>query len=90
VTYREVADPTCAGCGVLLERADTYYDTEGAPVCPRCHKVGEMTSARLRAEADEVRDAARDNNAYALARALIFVGLLAVAGAISLVSRCGH
>jgi hypothetical protein len=90
VTYRDVADPTCAGCGALLEQASTYYDTDGAQVCPRCHKLREMDSARLRAEADDERDANRDNNAYLIARVLVVVGLLVVAGVMSMVSRCGH
>jgi hypothetical protein len=88
VTYRHVADKTCAGCGVLLERANTYYDTEGAEVCPRCHKLREVEAARVRTTADQEGDAARDDRAYLLARAIVVLALLAVAGAVSLGSRC--
>jgi hypothetical protein len=87
VTYREVADPTCAGCGALLEREQTYYDPEGAPVCPRCHKLGEMGAARRRIVEDGARDTSRMNASYLWARVLIAAAVLAAAYVASL---CSH
>jgi hypothetical protein len=88
VTYRQVADDTCAGCGVLLERANTYYDREGAKVCPKCHGTREIEAAQLRATAEAEGDVARDNRAYWMARGIVALAVIAVAGVVSLWSRC--
>jgi hypothetical protein len=71
----------------LLEREQTYYDAEGALVCPRCHKLGAMDAARRRIVEDGARDASRINASYLWARVLIAVTVLAAAYVATLCSR---
>jgi hypothetical protein len=87
VTYREVADPTCAGCGALLEREQTYFDADGARVCLRCQRLREMDAAGRRIVEDGARDASRMNAAYVGARIVIVAALLLAAWLFTVCSR---